>query len=386
MISFAACKENADLIHTLIRQVNSGKLHHAHLFIGKMGYGCLPLIFAFIKYVYCKDRQATDACHVCSSCIKIDKMAHVDTHCTFPTFDKDNLSDELLPDFRELYEETQGYFDLKTWMDYHKKYNVKIREKECDIIINNMLMTSYEGGYKSQIIWMIEYMGAESNKLLKILEEPPAQSLFILMAESSDRILPTILSRCNVHRLQPLGADTIRQHLMQHNGQINAELKEQAVLFSEGDIIAAQRYSEDFDSDFSLEEHLVLFMRGLIKFEERKFSNIQFFLELADKLTLQNKAVQIKFLEFVLYFVQELTRYQVVNTPHSNESIGKIITHMAPLIEIDQIEAWRAELEHAIYALQGNANIKITFVSLGIELGRIMNREEFIQKQMTSSK
>lgn len=377
MFSFQEISNQEDIKSSLIRQVSSGKLHHAHLFLGKMGYGSLPLALAFVRYVYCTQKTATDSCGQCSNCSKIDKFQHPDIHYTLPSFESKVLSDSLLESFKQITLDTNGIFDISDWLEAHQKKNAKIRTDEMDIIINNMTMSAYEDGYKTQIIWMAELMDKESNKILKILEEPNPNTIFILLSESGEDILPTIISRCNVHKISAGGSQDIASQLEKEYSQTQRDIIEKAVIFSEGNIIAARRYIEDFDSKFSLEENLRNFLKGLIKFEERKISNIRHFLQFSEDIAGQSKSVQLKFLEYMLYFLRQLVLYKHIGQVQVSESIQKVIEYYAPLLEIDQIACWMESVEKTMSAIEGNANVKLSFVSLAIEFGRIQNRNEF---------
>jgi DNA polymerase III subunit delta' len=362
---------------SLINQINSGKLHHAHLFLGKMGFGTFQLAMAFIKYIYCHDKKENDSCGECANCLKVSKLNHIDIHFTLPSFNKDDLSKTLLPNFREIVEEKNALFDLKDWIDFNKEKNAKIRSAECDIILHDMGLSSYEDGYKTQIIWMAESLEKESNKILKILEEPNPQTLFILIAESSDRLLPTILSRCNIHKILPLKNNQVTTYLNSSPEAQPTETVNRAVHFSDGDLIEAERYMVDEDSEFPLEANLINYLRGLINFHERKFDNINKSIKQAELLAGQSKSNQKKFLDYFQYFLRQVVMIKFSQASQLNETLLKAAFHFANTLEIDQIEAWSQLVDKYHYAVDGNANVKISFVSLAIESGKIQNREEF---------
>jgi DNA polymerase-3 subunit delta' len=377
MFQFKEIIGQEDVKSSLITQGNSGKLHHAHLFLGKMGYGTFQLAMAFVKYIYCQDKQVNDSCGQCANCIKISKLNHIDIHCTVPSFDINNLSKSLLPNYREIIEEKQGLFDLKDWIDYNKEKNAKIRSAECDIILHDMGLSSYEDGYKTQIIWMAESLEKESNKILKILEEPNPQTLFILMAESSDRLLPTILSRCNIHKILPLKDNMVERYLIGIRHHKPSETLTRAIHFAEGDLIEAERYLADEESEFPLELSLINFLRGLINFHERKFDNVNKAIKQAEVLAGQSKSTQKKFLDYFQYFLRQVIMIKITQNSQLNETLLKAAHHFANTLDIDQIEAWSQLVDKYHYAIEGNANVKISFVSLAIESGKIQNRVEF---------
>lgn len=366
-----------DIKSSLIRQIRSEKLHHAHFFLGKMGHGTFQLAMAFLKYIYCEAKSELDSCGSCSNCLKIDKFIHPDIHFAFPSFESKVLSDSLIGQFKQLAWDTSGVFDLKDWLDFNQKKNTKIRADECDIIINNMSMSSYENGYKTQIIWMADKLEKESNKILKILEEPNPNSLFILIAESSEDILPTILSRCNIHKVHSTTMEVVAEKLKTDRPNATEDMRAKSLIFSDSDLIEARRYIDDFDSSFSLEENLKKFLKGLIVFEQRKFSNINNFIQFSEEIANQSQSVQLKFLEYMLYFLRQLMIYKYTGQSDVSESILKVIQYFEPILEIDQIGTWTKIVEKHMNSLEGNANVKLSFVSLGIESGKIQNRSEY---------
>lgn len=377
MFQFSDILGQNEVKSSLIKQANSGKLHHAHLFLGKMGYGSFQIAMAFVKYIYCTQKQEADSCDQCPNCSKINKLSHIDIHFTLPSFDKDHLSKELIPNYRQLIEDTDAMFDLKDWQDFNNSKNSKIRSVEFDKILYDMGLTSYEDGYKTQIIWMAEYMEKESNKILKILEEPNPKTLFILVAENSDRLLPTILSRCNIHKIPPLKSEEVSNHIRTYLPNLNSESVSRIVQFAEGNIIEAKRFAEDEDSSFPLEANLLDFLRGLINFHARKFDNINKAILQAEVIAAQSKPNQKKFLEFFQYFLRQVILIKFNQKGQLSDNLLKAGYHFAKSLDIDQIETWALLIDKYHYAIDGNANVKISFVSLAIESGKLQDREEY---------
>ena len=197
-----------DAKQRLIREVNEGKIPHARLFCGGEGIGKLPLAIAYARYLSCEHRSETDACGTCPTCMKYNKLAHPDLHFVFPVIKKksgkDTVSDDFLPEWRELLESTP-YFNFGLWLKEMGAENqqAQIYVKESDEILRKLSLKSSQGGYKVMIIWLPEKMNVDcSNKLLKLLEEPPAQTVFLLVSEEPDRLLTTILSRTQRFKLR----------------------------------------------------------------------------------------------------------------------------------------------------------------------------------------
>ena len=184
----------------LIREAQEGKIAHARLFCGPEGIGKLPLAIAYARYLSCNNPGEKDACGVCPNCIKFNKLAHPDLHFAFPVIKKkakDTVSDDFIAEWRELLINTP-YFNLNIWLEEMGAENqqAQIYVKESDEIIRKLSLKSSQGGYKIMIIWLPEKMNVEcSNKLLKLLEEPPSQTIFLLVSEEPDMLLTTIQSR-----------------------------------------------------------------------------------------------------------------------------------------------------------------------------------------------
>ena len=184
----------------LIREAKEGKIAHARLFCGPEGIGKLPLAIAFARYLSCNNPGENDACGLCPSCVKFNKLAHPDLHFVFPVIKKkakDTVSDDFILEWRELLSHTP-YFNLNIWLEEMGAENqqAQIYVKESDEIIRKLSLKSSQGGYKIMIIWLPEKMNVEcSNKLLKLLEEPPSQTIFLLISEEPDLLLTTIQSR-----------------------------------------------------------------------------------------------------------------------------------------------------------------------------------------------
>ena len=207
----------------LIKEAKEGKIAHARLFCGNEGTGKLPLAIAYARYLSCEHPLENDACGTCPSCIKYNKLAHPDLHFVFPVIkkkNKDTVSDDYLTEWRELLTSTP-YFNLNIWLREMGAENqqAQIYVKESDEILRKLSLKSSQGGYKIMIIWLPEKMNIEcSNKLLKLLEEPPLQTLFFLISEEPGTLLTTILSRTQQFNLPRIEESSIVDALIQMYG------------------------------------------------------------------------------------------------------------------------------------------------------------------------
>lgn len=202
---FADIIGHDDLKRHLVRSVDQGRVSHAQLFTGEAGYGALPLAVAYAQYVNCPNRSGGDSCGVCPSCVQTAQMAHPDVHMVFPVNKREKksgeavLSDQFLPEWREIWQSGGGYFSAQQWfdkLDLGKTMKGLITAKESDEIIRKLAFKSFSSEYKVMIVWLPELMNADAaNKILKILEEPWDKTLFLLVSERPELLLPTIVSR-----------------------------------------------------------------------------------------------------------------------------------------------------------------------------------------------
>lgn len=202
---FADITGQEELKRHLARTVDTGRVSHAQLFTGAAGYGALPLAVAYVQYLCCRHHRNGDSCGECPDCRQIAALAHPDLHLVFPVNKQGKKSgeavrsDEFLPLFRELFAERGGCFTPQEWydrLDLGKTLKGMISAREADEIIRKLSFKSFEAEYKTMLVWLPETMNEEAaNKILKILEEPWERTLFVLVSEHPERLLPTILSR-----------------------------------------------------------------------------------------------------------------------------------------------------------------------------------------------
>jgi DNA polymerase-3 subunit delta' len=182
----------------LINSVNENRVSHAQLFLGPEGSGSLALAVAYAQYLSCEDKQTDDSCGVCSSCRKYQKLMHPDLHFSYPFFakHKDDTALTYIEQWRDAFT-ANPYLSLDIWRGYleaeNKQANINIAE--CHQIIKKLSFKPFESAYKILILWLPEYLDKEGNALLKVIEEPQPNTLFLLVAQNQDQILNTILSR-----------------------------------------------------------------------------------------------------------------------------------------------------------------------------------------------
>ncbi|MDR2882667.1 MAG: DNA polymerase III subunit delta [Alistipes sp.] len=235
---FSDIKGQEEIKRRLVRTIDTGRVSHAQMFTGEAGSGTLPLALAYIQYLNCPDRKKGDSCGVCPSCKKIASLAHPDIHFVMPVNKQGKksgetiTSDTFLPEWRRMVAETGGYFDEQMWYDALGLENLQglISKKEADEVIHKLGFKSFEGGYKCVLMWLPEKMNTEAaNTLLKILEEPWAGTLFLLVSARPGLLPATILSRVQ-ETVVPGGEFEVRRQL---RGADTAEASEEFEAFVE---------------------------------------------------------------------------------------------------------------------------------------------------------
>ena len=206
-MTFAQIQGNEDVKQALIGMVDAGRIPHAILFNEDDGGGAFPLALAFLQYLFCRERSGGDSCGRCPACGKVGRLIHPDVHFVFPT-GASMLSEQYLEPFRRLVAEHPSFreAELNDALGITGKSPL-IAVGESRRLLEKLSLSALEGGWRAVVIYLPERMNAEAaNRLLKIIEEPPAQTEFLLIAHQMERVLPTIASRCQRIRVRPVGA------------------------------------------------------------------------------------------------------------------------------------------------------------------------------------
>ena len=238
----------------LIQSVKENHVSHAQLFLGPAGCGKLPLALAYAQYILCPNRTETDSCGVCPTCQKMQKLVHPDLHFVVPTNTTKSVksnpeSDLFMEEWREYVQKNEGYINESGWYGFldieNKQGYMSVRDAAS--LLRKLNMKAYEGDYKIAIIWMAEKMRTDTaNKLLKLLEEPPEKTIFLLIAEDQDQLLATIKSRTALVKIPALDTAAIETALQQRFG-CDPKQTHDAAIISEGDWLTACQSFKDFE-------------------------------------------------------------------------------------------------------------------------------------------
>lgn len=292
------------IIDKLLRSVEEERVSHAQLFSGPEGSGKLALAIAFAQYISCEDRSATDSCGVCPSCVKYEKLVHPDLHFVYPVFkkgsNKDPVSSDLIEQWRELVLDSP-YFNLNIWLNHIGVENEQglIYASEATDIIKKLSFKTYESDYKSMIIWLPEKMHhATANKLLKLIEEPPEKTLFLLVSEEADLIIPTIISRCQFVRVPAIEASALAMAYSERL-DVPADKASDLARVSNGNYVRGKNMHTE---DESRKENLERFIKLMRMAWQRDIISLT---EWADESALTGRESQKRFLTFSIAQLRE---------------------------------------------------------------------------------
>lgn len=350
-------------------EVREGRVPHAQLFAGPEGTGALPLAIAYARFLLCTRRGEEDACGTCPSCVKLNKLAHPDLHFVFPVVKRkgggDTVSDDYIREWRELAISTP-YFGMNHWLDAMGAENqqAQIFVKESDELVRKLSLKSSEGGYKVVIIWLPEKMKVEcANKLLKLLEEPPAQTVFLLVSEEPDRILPTILSRTQRINVPRLEDAEIAEALKARFGLQDTDAAETARL-AEGSYLQALEIihlSEDTQLFFGL---FVSLMRLAY---QRKVKEMR---EWSDTVAAMGRERQKDFLTYCQRMVREsfVSNFHRKDMNYMNREEENFTIRFAPFINERNVMGITDELAEAQTHIEQNVNPRMVFFDFALKM------------------
>jgi len=366
-----------DIKNQLRQSVIDGRIAHAQLFTGISGVGKLPLAIAYAQYLSCPHRTHEDSCGQCASCLQYQKLQHPDLHFTFPILKSDigDVCDDFVDKFRNLILSTP-YFDLDDWyrqMGIETKQGI-IYEKESGEIVRKLSLKSFGDGYKVMIIWLPEKMNiACANKLLKLLEEPPVKTLFLLVSEQPELLLSTILSRTQEIRIPRLSETTIAETLLTHYPEINATQAQDIAHTANGSYLAAIKTMDQSTENTRYFEDFVALMRNAWLVGQKKdYSALlqlrKWSAEIADAK--EGREKQKAFLQYVQRQIREnyIYNFHCAEMNYQTEAERQFSSKFAPFIHENNVERMMNELGKAEQQIAQNGNAKIIFFDLCLQM------------------
>jgi DNA polymerase-3 subunit delta' len=378
-MNFTEILGHEHLKNHLIKSTDNGRVSHAQLFVGKEGSGVLPMAIAYAQYILCRNSYDTNAC-----VLKCSKLVHPDLHFAFPVASNDKIkskpvSKNFIEEWRHFIA-TTPYGNLFEWLQSIGIENKQgqIGVDEAEEIVKALKLKSYEGGYKVMIIWMAETMNiSASNKLLKLLEEPPEKTVFLLVAENEEQIITTIKSRCQLLHFPLLSEADIAKGLVEREGT-DLPIAENIAHHADGNFNKALHLLHNNHSDELFEVWFVTWVRAAFK-AKGNAAVIQELIEWSDIISKSGRETQKRYLNYCLQFFRQavLLNYNVDELVYLEpKSIGFQLEKFAPFIHSKNILEINTELNDAIYHIERNGNAKIILLDLSIKLTRLLHSKE----------
>ncbi|MEO5908152.1 MAG: hypothetical protein ABIR50_10055 [Ginsengibacter sp.] len=395
--------------HHLKEIVQRNRLSHALLFLGREGSGALLLAIAFAQYILCEkvnpvkkfkavslfedgkldlgEINIEDSCGECSSCLKVNQLIHPDLHFSYPALKKDSkhdrvLSTDYITEWREFIHQFP-YGNVGDWLNFLKQNSQSKIENpvnkqgnitvfECDDISHKLTLKSFESDYKILIMWMPEFLGKEGNKLLKLIEEPPPDTLFIFVAEEENAILPTILSRTQLIKIPSFSNKEIENELIK-NYQLTSEKAAEIAVVSEGSFREALQWLKTPEED--LQAQVREWLNVILK------NNVTSQLKWLDEISKLGREKQKQFLKYFIHLLEQGIRAGYLN--EENLSIipdreRDFALRLNKLCGVEAQEAIINDLNNAIYYIERNAHAKMLFHSLTIRFFYIIKDNSLI--------
>jgi DNA polymerase-3 subunit delta' len=387
----------ADVKLHLVNMVQQNRISHALLFLGKEGSGALPLAIAFAQYVVCEkvNRKAAavpagpslfgeeapapaagllDACGECPSCLKMLQLMHPDIHFSFPVIPRKPgdkpLSSDYISEWREFIAK-YPYGNSYDWLQLIGAENKQgnITAYECNDIIRKLSLKSFESGFKILVMWMPEYLGNEGNKLLKLIEEPPPNTLFILVAENESLILQTILSRTQLVKIPALTQPEIAAALVS-KANMAEDPARQIALIAEGNYREALQLMQHADEDW--QSLLREWLNAILK--NGPIAQVKWI----DEVSKLGREKQKQFLRYFNHLLEQAIRLQAMgpDSVHLPEKDKDFAGRLNKIAGFNQQQAIIEELDKASYYIERNANAKMLFHALTIKLYHIIAGKE----------
>lgn len=353
----------------LIQEVHEGRIPHAQLICGPEGIGKMPLAIAYARFVCCTNRGETDACGTCPSCTKFNKLVHPDVHFVFPIVKsakgKKEVCDDYIADWRQ-FVINNPYFGMSHWLNEMDAENSQaiIYAKESDEIVRKLSLKSSEGGYKVVILWLPEKMHAVcANKLLKLLEEPPEKTIFLLISEAPDMILGTILSRAQRFNLKKIDEQSITAVLEKKYG-IQPQESQAIAHLANGDFIKAL---ETIHLNEEKQLFFDLFVSLMRLSYQRKIKEMKLW---SEQVAGMGRERQKSFLEYCQRMVRENFIYNLHNPNLSYMTLDEqnFATRFSPFINERNVMGMMDEMSEAQKHVQQNVNAKMVFFDFSLKM------------------
>ena len=353
-----------------VQMISNERMPHAQIFLGAKGSGKLALAIAFAQFVLCENKQGEDSCGRCRACIKVSKFIHPDVHYSYPTVGSKMISTNFIKEWKLAIEENP-YMNVNQWLNKLGAENKQgnITKDECQSIVKKLSLKTFEGKYKILIMWLPEYLGKEGNRLLKLIEEPPENTLFILVAEHIEQILNTILSRCQLVKINALSDDEIKTALIERQ-EVDEEKAFNAARLANGNYNEALRLMNSIEND-----NAKVFLDWFRICYQGKGEKM---VEWVNTFAKTGREGQKQLIIYALHFLREFLALQMIGSSYQlrlQAAEAKTAQNMIKVLNHEQVDKMMALFNDVHYYIERNANGKILFLDTSIRLHKIFRKK-----------
>jgi len=373
-VKFADIPGLSEIKASLVNAVQQKHIAHAQLFLGKAGALNLPLALAYATYLHCQNKGEHDACGTCPACTKSLKYIHPDTSFVFPLGnvkgdkDADRFKADMLKSWRAFLTE-QPYGDLNDWTNYYggEDKQALISREESREIIKTLSLKPFESPYKIMIIWQPELMHpSAANGILKILEEPPVNTFFLLVSNAAERLLPTILSRTQMVQVPQLSDEDLDTYLREKLKVEDARIQE-IIQIAEGDLNQAIKLISSEEDHF--QDRFADWMRSCYKRDYPKLVGFSEDFHELDRLSQRN------LFQYGLGMMRETLLHSAGADAISRIKTGevKFVKDFSKIMNVEKVEHVNQLLTDAHYHLERNGSAKMIFLDLSLQIAKTIN-------------
>ena len=372
---------NNKIKELLLQSVMEDRVPHAQLFLGQKGSANLALALAYAQFLCCTKKTNRDSCGICSSCTKHEKFSHPDLHFVFPVTSTPSvkskpISHYFLSEWRDILSDNP-YFSLLDWLRHIRAENKQgmISVEESLQILKCLSLKPFESEVKIMLIWMPEKMNLQAaNKLLKLLEEPPNKTYFLLVAENSENMLATVLSRTQLLRISPHQDSNVLDYLTSIGIDYDNASKVSSIVG--GDLNNALHLLEHIED---LDENAINFVKWMrLCFSALKLKDIDKLVSWTESMAKCGRELQKSFLLYTSNVMRDalLKNYGVkgiiqINVKGNNFNMERF----SPYIHADNCFEVLEELNMAYLHIERNANPKILFLDTSFKLARLLHKK-----------
>lgn len=359
----------------LIQSAQTGIVPHAQLFTEQGGAGAFPLALAYARYLNCTKRSETDACGHCPSCLKYNELAHPDLHFVFPIVAKKEKKKEVCDDYLtewRAFLKGRAYFNIDSWLDYIEAGNSQalIYSKESEEIIHKLSLKIYEAEYRILMVWLPEKLHPTcANKLLKIIEEPPRNTVILMVSETPELILGTIQSRAQRIHVRPIATDALAKAMVAQYGLSTDDASHVAHLASGSFIQAMEAISLGEENKFFLEQFKNMMRNSWAR-------NVKGMREMADVMAGIGRERQKNFLSYCQHLIREnfMYRFQSPDLNYMNIDESGFAVKFSPYVNERNVIDLMDELAKAERHITQNVNAKMVFFDLSLRITVLIKR------------